>query len=140
MSSTDDWTLEEWKDYALRSQADLANARRRAQLDLAASGAAVTAKIIDRFLPLLDAIQQAQHHEVEGADALLQALQTSLTAIGVERRSPVGEAFDPVFHEAVAMVPAPEGAAEGTVVACFQEGYVFGERVIRAARVSVAGG
>jgi molecular chaperone GrpE len=139
MSNTEEWTTEEWKDYALRAQADLDNVRRRAQRDLEASTALATSKVVERLLPLMDAIQQAQQHEVEGAGALMQGLETALVAIGVERRSPVGETFDPVFHEAVAMVPAPEGAGEGTVVDCFQEGYVFGDRVIRAARVSVAG-
>ena len=43
-------------------------------------------------------------------------------------------------HQAIAMVPAPEGVASGTVVEVFQRGWVIADRVLRPAMVSVAQG
>jgi len=52
--------------------------------------------------------------------------------------SPVGEPFDPRFHEALILVPAPAGTAPGTVLHVERTGYRRGDRVLRAARVAVA--
>jgi molecular chaperone GrpE len=57
---------------------------------------------------------------------------------GIEVFDPVGEPFDPQYHEAVAQQPV-EGATPGTVVEVFQRGYRLGESVVRPARVVVAG-
>ena len=57
----------------------------------------------------------------------------------------VGEAFDPMLHEALMHAPwdasneeLPKDATSTTVVVVMQPGYRAGERVIRAARVAVA--
>jgi molecular chaperone GrpE len=52
--------------------------------------------------------------------------------------SPLGEQFDPQRHEAVAQVQH-EGADANAVVEVHQAGYMLGETVLRAARVSVSG-
>ncbi len=51
-----------------------------------------------------------------------------------------GEEFDPNVHEALMHVEAdlPEGTTGTTVVQVLQPGYRIGERLVRAARVSVA--
>jgi molecular chaperone GrpE len=46
--------------------------------------------------------------------------------------------FNPEFHNAVMQVPAPEGKAAGQVVEVMQKGYMFKERLLRPAMVSVA--
>lgn len=53
---------------------------------------------------------------------------------------PKGEAFDPHFHMAITMVPAPEGVKPGMVVQVFQRGWNIAGRVLRPAMVSVAQG
>jgi len=66
-------------------------------------------------------------------------LSGALSRCAVESFAPVGEAFDPSLHEAVATAPqAPGGAPAGTVVEVYQLGYKLGESVIRPARVVVA--
>lgn len=46
--------------------------------------------------------------------------------------------FNPEFHNAVMQVPAPEGKEAGQVVEVMQKGYMFKERLLRPAMVSVA--
>ena len=52
---------------------------------------------------------------------------------------PVGEKFDPNFHQAMFKVPDPEVPA-GSVVQVVQPGYAIGPRVLRPAMVGVAEG
>ena len=56
-----------------------------------------------------------------------------MTPFGAE-----GEPFDPTHHEAL-MREEREGVTEPTVVRVLQVGYEMGGRVVRPARVSVAG-
>ena len=49
----------------------------------------------------------------------------------------VGEAFDPARHEAVATTET-EDVQEGQVVEELQKGYLYGEELLRPARVKVA--
>ncbi len=62
----------------------------------------------------------------------------ALGRVGIESFDPVGEPFDPQFHEAVAQQPV-DGTPAGIVVEVFQRGYRLGETVVRPARVVVAG-
>ena len=77
---------------------------------------------------------------VDGVDAVHAKLLDVFAHEGVEPIDPKGEAFDPHQHQAIAMVPAPEGVASGTVVEVFQRGWVIADRVLRPAMVSVAQG
>ena len=48
------------------------------------------------------------------------------------------DTFDPELHNAVMQVPAPEGKEAGQIVEVMQKGYMFKERLLRPAMVSVA--
>ena len=52
---------------------------------------------------------------------------------------PAGTRFDPHQHQAISVVPAPEGSAQdtNTVVTVLQKGYTIAERVLRPALVTV---
>ena len=58
-------------------------------------------------------------------------------ANGLETVDPVGKAFDPERHQAMAVVDV-DGAAPNSVVAVLQKGYVLNERLLRPALVNVA--
>lgn len=66
-----------------------------------------------------------------------RGLWGSLSKAGVEAYDPLGEQFDPVWHEALSTVPA-EGVAAGTVIETYERGYRLGETVLRPARVVVS--
>jgi molecular chaperone GrpE len=56
---------------------------------------------------------------------------------GVERVRTVGEKFDPNVHEAVMVRQSPE-SPDGTVLEEVRPGYIFRDRLLRAAQVIVA--
>ena len=74
---------------------------------------------------------------VEGVRIVRAELEGVLTRYGVERVDASGQRFDPKLHEAVAAVPVQDPALVGTVVSQSAPGYRFGDRVLRAAKVSV---
>jgi len=51
---------------------------------------------------------------------------------------PLGQPFDPQLHEAMSMQPSAT-AVPGSVLVVLQKGYRLGERLLRPARVVVAG-
>ena len=103
------------------------------------------AGLAKELLPALDNLDRALDAADEG-DPLLQGvklareeLAAGLARAGVESFCPIGEPFDPSFHEAVATAPQdPGGSGSGTVVEVYQLGYRLGSSVIRPARVVVA--
>jgi len=68
-------------------------------------------------------------------DILLKALEKH----GVQQINPVGEIFNPTYHEAMAVQNDP-GVPENTVLRVVQKGYVLKDRVVRPAMVLVAKG
>jgi molecular chaperone GrpE len=89
---------------------------------------------------VLDDIERArQHGELEGAFKTVgESLESTVTRLGLERFGAVGEPFDPNVHEALTHEASDE-VSEPTVVAVYQPGYRYADRVLRPARVAVAG-
>lgn len=73
----------------------------------------------------------------EGVALIIDKLNKSLAAQGLQRIDTIGKAFDTDFHEAVAMVPAQEEDQKNHVIDCVQTGYLLNEKVIRHAKVVV---
>ena len=74
----------------------------------------------------------------QGVELVAARLREYLARQGVTLVDPVGEPFDPAFHEALLDVEAPEGVRPGHVVQVALKGYRRGPRALRAARVVVA--
>lgn len=80
---------------------------------------------------------QALKSFLEGVEVTERELLKVMERHGISRLNPVGEKFDPNFHQAMFEV-ATADAATGTVVQVVQAGYMLGERVLRPALVGVA--
>lgn len=141
------------KDQALRAMAETENIRRRSEREredtakYAISGFAKS--LLDAADNLRRAIDAVPAEAVE-ADAALKTLVDGVAATerqllaaferhGVTRIEPVGEAFDPNFHQAMFELPGT-GKPSGTVVQVVQPGYVLQGRLLRPAMVGVARG
>jgi molecular chaperone GrpE len=74
---------------------------------------------------------------VDGVAATERQLLAAFERNGVTRIEPVGEAFDPNFHQAMFELPGT-GKPSGTVVQVVQPGYVLHGRLLRPAMVGVA--
>jgi molecular chaperone GrpE (heat shock protein) len=49
-----------------------------------------------------------------------------------------GQVFDPKHHEAITTVPASDEQPVGTVIEVIETGYMFKEKLLRAAKVVVS--
>jgi molecular chaperone GrpE len=138
---------DEYLALAQRTQADFENFRKRAARDAQMAQERGTAKVVKELLPALDNLERAiaaaeaeegdEHHMTAGIRLVQKDLAGALERVGIEAFSPKGEVFDPNHHEAVVAQPVP-GAASGTVVEVYQQGYRLNGTVIRPARVVVA--
>ena len=92
------------------------------------------------LLPVLDDIERAREHgELEGAfKSVGESLEGALAKMGLEKFGSAPEPFDPMVHEALTTESRDE-VSEPTVVNVYQPGYRYASRVLRAARVAVAG-
>jgi len=127
-----------------RLQAEYVNYKKRVDRDRAVARQLGVAQVLDALLPVLDDIHLAREHgdlEAGPFAAIAEKLEAVLGKFGVERFGAVGEEFDPLVHEALMHVDADldESAMVTTVVQILQPGYRTGDRIVRPARVSVAG-
>jgi len=126
-----------------RLQAEYVNYKKRVDRDRDVIRNAAVGSVVESLLPVLDDIHSARQAGdlAEGPfSAIADKLESILGRYGVERLGEPGEEFDPNVHEALMHVEAdlPEGATGTHVVQVIQPGYRIGERLVRAARVSVA--
>ena len=130
-------------DQYLRAQADVQNARRRADEEISKARKFAVESFADSLLPVLDsleaglAIPNASTEQIrEGSEATLRQLKSALERNKVIEIAPAaGTKFDPHHHQAISVVPAEQEA--NTVVTVLQKGYLIAERVLRPALVTV---
>lgn len=141
------------RDKYLRLAAEMDNLRRRTERDVkdaksysVAGFARDMLAVSDNLRRALDAIPAdalANDDSVktlaEGVEMTERSMLSALERHGVRKLEPLGEKFDPNFHQAMFEVPNAE-VANNTVVQVVQDGYVIGERVLRPAMVGVAKG
>jgi len=138
--------VEEWRDRALRLQAEMDNYRKRQQRCAQDQIEAERHRLLGGFLRVVDDLERALAAPVastaglrEGIELTHRAAMQLLQQEGVERIEAKNRAFDPNWHEAVATV-GHNGNQAGTctVVEVVEPGYRLGERLLRPAKVVVA--
>lgn len=135
------------KEQALRAAAEAQNSRRRADADVEKARKYALEKFAGDMLPVADNLDRAlasadrDNEElksvIEGVELTYKSLQDALARHGVAQIDPVGEPFDPEFHQAMAMVPNPD-LEPNSVMDVMQKGYTLNGRLLRAAMVVVA--
>ena len=122
-----------------RVQAEYLNYRRRVERDREAVRDLATANAIAALFPVLDDIGRARDHGelVGGFRSVADAIEASLTKLGVAQFGQVGDRFDPTRHDAL-MHAYSDDVTETTCTQVFSPGYQLGERVLRPAKVAVA--
>ena len=134
----------ELADQYVRAKAEVENARRRADDEVAKARKFGVESFAESMLPVLDsldaalAIQNATAEQLrEGSDATMRQLLSALERNKVVAIVPAaGTKFDPHHHQAISMVPADQEA--NTVVNVLQKGYSIADRILRPALVTVA--
>lgn len=144
----------ELRDRYLRLAAEMDNLRRRTERDVkdaksysVAGFARDMLAVSDNLRRAIEAIPDEARQSgdagyttlVEGVEMTERSMLSALERHGVKKLEPVGEKFDPNFHQAMFEVPNAE-VPNNTVVQVVQAGFVIGERVLRPAMVGVAKG
>lgn len=137
--------LQKMKDLAARAQADLQNAKVRAEREATELRMFASELIIRKILPTLDNFQRAfqhvpedlaSHEWVKGVQAIETDLMKQVSDVGLKRMQSLGEIVDPQRHEVLSL---GAGKAE-TVVEVFEEGYELNGKVLRPAKVKAGDG
>lgn len=137
---------EHWEQ-VIRARAELENLKKRHARELENAHKYAIDKFVNEILPVKDSLElglNAASDEgadlaklVEGTELTLKLLGDVMGKFGIEEINPVGEPFNPEFHQAMAMQPSDE-AEPNTVLTVVQKGYTLNERLVRPAMVMVA--
>jgi molecular chaperone GrpE len=128
---------EQFKDIALRLQADFENYRRRVRKDIDDEVDRATGRLVESLLPVLDACEAAFGHGADGVEPIWSALIGALQKQGLEALDLQDRPFDPEAAEAVVHEVGEGG--EPIVTETLRTGYRWKGRVLRAAMVKVKG-
>lgn len=138
----------EQSDSVIRAQAEVQNIRRRAERDVENAHKFALDKFSSDLLPVIDslerALEAAENLENEAVKAMRDGVELTLKMFvdtlgkhGIEQLNPMGEPFNPEFHQAMSMVPNPD-MEPNSVMAVMQKGYVLKGRLVRPAMVVVS--
>ncbi|GAA1634500.1 nucleotide exchange factor GrpE [Kribbella alba] len=127
-----------------RTAAELENFRKRTARESAEQRQDERARVLARWLPVVDNLELALEHAgpeakqiVDGVKAVRDQAVAILAEYGYPRFDDVGKLFDPKLHEAVGTVASPD-SEPGTVVHVVRPRYGDGDKVLRPAAVIVA--
>jgi len=134
----------ELEDKYLRAHADFENTKKRLEKEKQMAIDYTNEKFAKEMLPIIDSLELALAHSGEESDTskLREGVSLTLDTLvkAFERNGikqiPTSGAFDPEMHEAIMQAPSDE-VEEGHIVATLQKGYIFKDRLIRPALVSV---
>lgn len=135
-------------DKLLRKEAELQNIRRRSENELANAHKYGIERFAQELLAVVDSFEQAlalnskDSEEsietfVDGMNLTYKQLLGVMEKFGIKQIDPLGEPFDPQFHEAISMQESSE-TKPNHILAVLQKGFIVHERVLRAARVIIA--
>jgi len=137
---------DELNEQNLRLRAEFSNYKKRVdreQLELADYMKGV---IIKKFLPIMDDFDRMlKVSDVEvnngnlltGAQLIFDKFTKIISELGVEKIDAIGKDFNPQIHEAIRLQEVEEEEKNGKIISVFQDGYLLGERLLRASKVVV---
>jgi molecular chaperone GrpE len=143
------------KERYIRLAADMENLRRRTEREVKdarvfaiSNFARDVLGVSDDLSRAMQVVRDSQNTEdplasvaglVEGIAATERAMITTMERHGVTRVDPLGEKFDPNYHQAMFEVPDAT-KPNNTVMNVVQAGFKIGERMLRPALVGVSKG
>lgn len=132
----------------LRAAADFENFRKRSIREKEELRKFAVSGLIEDLLPVLDNLELGlaaadKHPEAkavsDGFRMVAQQIVSILERNGLECLNPVGEDFDPNYHESVGFQPSDE-VEDHKVLQVVRKGYSLNGRILRAASVIVSSG
>jgi len=144
--NAEDTAEKHWNEL-LRARAELDNMRRRSERDVENAHKYAVEKFVQELLPVVDSLEMgllaatSENADIEklkeGSELTLKLFTDCVQKFGVTVTNPVGEAFNPEFHQAMSMQESAEHKPN-TVLAVMQKGYLLHGRLARPAMVVVS--
>jgi molecular chaperone GrpE len=138
---------EKHRQDCLRALAEIQNVHRRSKLDLENAHKFSIEKFVRELLPVLDSLERSLEGKetvsanaqsiISGIELTVKMFISTLAKFGVEQINPVGQPFNPAFHEAMSAIQTPD-VEPNHVVKVLQKGYQLQGRLLRPAMVIVA--
>lgn len=144
---TESEEMERMREAMLRLKAEMDNREKRLEREMTKSRKFALESLMRDLVQVLDSMDQAlSSADAENSKTAYEGLELThklalqvLTSHGLEVLDPIGERFDPSWHEAMATQPSDEIEPD-CVSQVLQKGYRLNERLLRPARVIVAKG
>ena len=133
--------VNQFKDTALRLQADFENYRKRVTAQQSVEIDRAAGKVVESLLPVLDACEAAFAHGADGVEPIWSQLMGVLQKQGLEALDLAGKTFDPALADAVVHEDG-DGPADGggpVVSDVLRTGYSWKGKTLRPAMVKVRG-
>jgi len=134
------------QDRYLRLYAEFENHRKRVAKERADAIQTATMDVVQEFLPVMDALDQAFTHSqadtslatlLQGIEMVRKQFQTTLLKFGIAAFESLGAEFDPNWHEAVSQQESAEYPSHSVVVE-YRKGYKMNDKLLRPAMVAVS--
>ncbi len=138
------------KDQLLRKAADFENYKRRIENDILNITKFANEELIEKLLPILDDFERfLQHSKQEnnidnpffkGIELIYNKFIRILELQGLKKIECVGQQFDVNLHDALLVVPNDDpNVPANTIIQEVEKGYKLNDKIIRHAKVIVAG-
>ncbi len=128
-----------------RTQADFENFRRRTAQEREQLERLTAARTLLEITPALDNLRRALDHASDESGSLIEGIRhierqlgDVLTRHGIERIPTIGEAFNPMLHEAIGQQEG--GEAPDTIIQEIEAGYRTSDTILKPAKVIVSAG
>ncbi|MBQ8649237.1 MAG: nucleotide exchange factor GrpE [Clostridia bacterium] len=135
--------LEKTKDLLLRTAAEFDNFKKRTERERTGVAEYAKAEIIKKLLPIIDNIGRASGADkespdyIKGIEMIVKQFEALIETLELSEVASAGDTFDPNLHDAVMHIE-DENLGENVIAEVLQQGYKFGETVVRPAMVKVA--
>ena len=131
------------KAYA-QKESEMAAYRKRMAAKSKIQGDQRAAQAVEKFFEPVQNLKRSMSVEdsdpatiLQGVRMVLSQFDAALTALGLAEVPGVGSRFDPLHHEALAIVPVEDAMLDGVVTQVYMAGYRVGERVLTPSQVVV---
>lgn len=137
------------QEQVLRAAAESENVRKRAQRDVENARKFALERFANDLLPVVDSLERAVDSArasntegsagaiADGVELSLKLFLDTLAKADLVQLDPMGEPFDPKFHQAVGMIES-DRSEPGSVLQVLQKGYTLNGRLVRPAMVIVS--
>ncbi len=127
----------EYLDSWQRAQADFANLRKRDESQKSEFLKYASGDVLSDLLPVIDSLNLAIGHGQKEIEPVKSQLLQILKNRGLKEIDPLGQTFDPKYHEAVGSIETDRKEDDHKILEVFQRGYLLDDRVLRPAKVRI---